>query len=146
MIVISNGLQAITTKPQYQYLCKFMSNSFCTHPHNIISSMENMKQYFYFRNNRPVASVSYRELGDVHCKRYLHHNVLYNIATSDTYRRKGIMMRLLHSIIHDLKAKGKRHINLEVLKSNVPAVRLYHKLGFRVIASCNNILLMRIRL
>lgn len=146
MIVVSNGLHAIKTKTQYQYLCHFMSKSFCTHPQTIVPSMETMKQYFYFQNNRPVASVSYREIGNLYCKRNQHHNVLYNIATADAYRRKGIMKKLLQSIIHDLKARGKRHINLEVMNHNLPAIRLYQKLGFRVVHSCHNILLMRIRL
>jgi ribosomal protein S18 acetylase RimI-like enzyme len=46
------------------------------------------------------------------------------------YRRQGIGEALLHACIAKAKVKGITRIELEARADNVPAIRLYEKLGF----------------
>jgi len=46
------------------------------------------------------------------------------------YRRLGIGQRLIARTIERAKEKGLERIELEVFASNVPAIKLYEKMGF----------------
>ncbi len=47
------------------------------------------------------------------------------------FRRKGIGQQLLEIVISDSKRFGYKELRLEVYKSNVAAITLYEKLGFK---------------
>ncbi len=57
---------------------------------------------------------------------------ILNIAVHPDYRRKGLGLILMNTIMNILKDKGARIFRLEVAVSNIPAKNLYEKLGFRV--------------
>lgn len=143
MIAVSmEGLDMLTDK-QYNFLYYLLSKSFHSNIDEIIMSMFGMKQYFLFRNNKPIAVVSFRKNGSLHCSCKSFSNVLYNIATAPRYRKKGYMKELLQYVLDTLKQEKKKHVYLEVLKDNVKAIGLYKNIGFNVIKECDNILLMR---
>jgi RimJ/RimL family protein N-acetyltransferase len=48
------------------------------------------------------------------------------------YRRRGIGLRLIERTIQAAVEQGIERIELEVLASNIPAIRLYEKVGFVV--------------
>lgn len=153
MIIVSNGLDAITSDEQYSFLFKFLSQSFHTdNIYDTILTMLNMKQYFFFKNNKPIAVVSFRKKGYLNCAGTYYTNVLYNVATSPYYRRKGYMKRLLQFVIEEMRKQKRKYLHLEVLKDNEKAINLYKKIGFEVIYECmptslhNGIYLMRINL
>lgn len=56
-----------------------------------------------------------------------------NIATSPAYRRRGLGALVLAALIDEAKARGLFEISLEARESNVPAIALYEKFGFRVV-------------
>lgn len=57
-----------------------------------------------------------------------------NLAVSPKHRRKGIADALLRTILDMGRREGYRFVYLEVRRSNLPAIRLYEKWGFRVLA------------
>ena len=54
------------------------------------------------------------------------------IAIFEEYRNKGIGTQLMNYMIELLQAKGYPQVSLSITKGN-PAVRLYERLGFKVI-------------
>ena len=52
------------------------------------------------------------------------------VAVRSAHRRKGIGEKLLTAFLEKAKEKGAEQVFLEVRASNVPAMRLYEKLGF----------------
>ncbi len=55
---------------------------------------------------------------------------MMNVAVSPDHRREGIAERLVNALVTELKGIGSTSLALEVRASNVPAIRLYEKLGF----------------
>lgn len=58
---------------------------------------------------------------------------LCNMAVDPEYRGQGYAERLLRYSLEQCRRKGVRRIVLEVRQSNVAAINLYSKTGFRVI-------------
>ena len=63
--------------------------------------------------------------------RILDEGHIMNIAVDDKYRRQGIATEILNKIIEDGFKKGIKAFTLEVRKSNIGAIRLYEKAGFK---------------
>ena len=59
---------------------------------------------------------------------------IYNVAVGKNYRRQGIGFRLLQDLIEAAKSRGIESLTLEVRKSNLPAIKLYKKLGLLKLA------------
>lgn len=55
---------------------------------------------------------------------------MMNVAVHPDYRRQGIGEKLIQSLVEALKEKESHSLTLEVRASNVPAQKLYEKLGF----------------
>lgn len=53
-----------------------------------------------------------------------------NVAVNETLRGRGIAYAMLKELIERGKEKGLTAFTLEVRVSNLPAITLYHKLGF----------------
>lgn len=153
MIVISHGLDAITTDQQYCFLSKFLQKSFRTSDvENLLMSMTEMEQFFFFQKHKPVAVVSFKKRGHLHCTGTYYNNTIYNVATAPYYRKKGFMKKLLKFLIQQKKKQRLKYLHLEVLKNNTKAVSLYRSLGFEVLYEClpssthKGIYVMRLRL
>jgi len=56
------------------------------------------------------------------------------IAVHPEARRQGIGERLVHHVLSIGQRKGAQSANLEVRRSNLPAIALYQKFGFREVA------------
>jgi len=56
---------------------------------------------------------------------------LEQIAVKKAARQQGIGRRLLEAAIAEAEKRGIREIRLEVRAGNIPAIALYHTLGFR---------------
>ena len=63
---------------------------------------------------------------------------MMNVAVHPDYRRQGIGEKLVLVLAQALKEKGIRGLMLEVRESNVPAIALYEKLGFRQVGLRKN--------
>lgn len=55
-----------------------------------------------------------------------------NIGTSPAYRRRGLGAAVMAALIEEAKARALSEISLEVRESNVAAISLYEKFGFRI--------------
>ena len=65
--------------------------------------------------------------------------LLADITTFKKYQRKGYALALLTKILEDLKKKyPKKGYYLLVKSDNIPAIKLYQKLGFRSIRELYN--------
>ena len=53
-----------------------------------------------------------------------------NVAVDENYRGKGIAHEMLSYAMEDASKKGVEAFTLEVRVSNIPAIKLYEKLGF----------------
>lgn len=56
---------------------------------------------------------------------------MMNIAVDPDYRKRGIALLLVETLICRLREKDAVSLTLEVRASNVPAISLYEKLGFQ---------------
>jgi len=52
------------------------------------------------------------------------------VHVSESYRGKGLCNQVLNNLIKSYK--GINYFNLSVLKNNIPAVKCYSKLGFKI--------------
>ena len=69
-------------------------------------------------------------LGYVGSQTVLGETDMMNVAVSPEARRRGIAQGLICALVEELKRGGSRCLALEVRASNLPAIRLYEKLGF----------------
>lgn len=56
---------------------------------------------------------------------------LYHLETKEAFRRQGLATRLIYEVSKDIVTQGANILRLQVSSKNVPAERLYRKLGFR---------------
>lgn len=87
-------------------------------------------------DNKIVGYVMCRvELGLGHIKPWIRRlGHIISIAVLEEYRRRGIGKALMIAAMNALKNEYNVHeIYLEVRVSNIPAIRLYEKLGFKVV-------------
>jgi len=56
---------------------------------------------------------------------------LYHLETKEEYRRQGFATRLIREVAREIAAQGAKVLRLQVSSKNVPAERLYRKLGFQ---------------
>ncbi|MCL2747853.1 MAG: ribosomal protein S18-alanine N-acetyltransferase [Oscillospiraceae bacterium] len=54
-----------------------------------------------------------------------------NVATTPRYRRRGVASRLLEGLLAQAEGQALSFLTLEVRVSNLPAIALYEKHGFR---------------
>jgi len=59
---------------------------------------------------------------------------ILNIGIKEEFRKKGLGQDLLDQIIHASQSMGSKKIFLEVRVSNIPAIELYKKLGFKKVS------------
>lgn len=57
---------------------------------------------------------------------------ILNIAVARPYRSLGLAKRLIRSAVTFAVKQGVRQVVLDVRKSNLPAIQLYHGLGFEI--------------
>lgn len=63
---------------------------------------------------------------------------MMNLAVHPDYQRQGIGEKLVLALIEVLKEKGSHCLTLEVRASNLPARKLYEKLGFQTVGKRKN--------
>jgi len=66
-------------------------------------------------------------------------SVIYSISIDKSFRRMGYGEKLLKESIKEMRLNGISSILLYVNTKNLPAVRLYEKIGFRVVTEIEDI-------
>lgn len=69
--------------------------------------------------------------GYVGMQKVLDEGYITNIAVTQSERKKGIGIRLIESLKKVAKEENLRFISLEVRKTNLAAISLYKKMGFK---------------
>lgn len=119
-------------KDDFKILCDIENKCFI-HPFN-----EEQMHYEMFSN--PVSQYLVFELNGVVIG-FIDYWVTFDsstitqIAVLPLYRRHGFAQELLSEAMNDCKAKKAMTMTLEVRKSNVAAISLYHKNGFKLITT-----------
>jgi len=67
-----------------------------------------------------------------------HRGHLISIAVGQSHRRRGVAVRLLGRLLHELEYGDTEQVWLEVRPDNIAAVSLYRKLGFLKAGSAPN--------
>lgn len=141
-IITGTGTTVIkNTKSLYNVLDMCFGN-----PNGIITSMQNTRQ-FCTQNSKGkiVAVLSVKDQGKDH-DGITHTNMIYNVCTLPTFRKRGIMSKMLSYMINFYKKEKKRVLHLEVRYNNNDAIRLYKKFGFKIINKTNLGYLMKCKL
>ena len=99
---------------------------------NLLSETENPTAVFL------VAIENGEALGYIGANNILGEVFITNLAVKKAFRRNNIGSRLLSSLIEECKNQGADYITLEVRESNIPAISLYEKTGFRKVGVRKN--------
>ncbi|MCS7104472.1 MAG: ribosomal protein S18-alanine N-acetyltransferase [Thermofilaceae archaeon] len=63
---------------------------------------------------------------------------IISLAVHPSYRRRGAATVLMKTLLEKFRIKGAKSVRLEVRISNIPAIKLYEKLGFKVAGYIKN--------
>ena len=55
---------------------------------------------------------------------------IQNVAVLPEYRRRGIGQTLVHAALQGFQSTGVKRVTLEATTDNLPAVNMYHRIGF----------------
>ena len=83
-------------------------------------SVESLNKILTNENNLALVALTDNKVGEI-----------YSIAVLKDYRRKNIADNLLKNILKKGKEKGNDKFTLDVRKSNISAINLYVKNGFK---------------
>ncbi len=70
-------------------------------------------------------------LGYAGCQTVLDEGYITNVAVSERFRKKGVGSALMRGMLEEAKKSGLSFLTLEVRASNLDAIRLYKKFGFK---------------
>lgn len=76
-------------------------------------------------NNKIIGYCGYRGIAG--------EGYIYNVAVKEDYRGKSIAYKLMTHLINEGRKRGIKEFTLEVRQSNIGAIKLYEKLGFKTI-------------
>ena len=97
----------------------------------ILESLNNNTTFFVFEENGRVQGYAGLQI-------VLDEGYVTNIAVTKTARGRGIGQSLVEALINLGTQKGLAFISLEVRQSNLPAVSLYTKCGFKNVGKRKN--------
>lgn len=97
----------------------------------ILESTDNNTAFIVFEENGRVQGYAGLQI-------VLDEGYVTNIAVTKTARGRGIGQSLVESLIKLAQEKGLAFISLEVRQSNVPAISLYAKCGFKDVGKRKN--------
>jgi ribosomal-protein-alanine N-acetyltransferase len=90
-----------------------------------------LKSFFYFPGIYIVASLKDIIIGyAIGIIRYEKLGHVISVAVIECARRQGVGQRLMTEIIERFCSIGIKRVRIEVRESNLPAIKLYTKLGF----------------
>ncbi len=97
---------------------------------------EEMLTYELTKNNTSIFYVGVIDneiVGYINVWNQFDTSSICQIATKKEYRNKGIAIELYNFVEKILKELNIEYVTLEVRKSNIAAIKLYEKLGFKYI-------------
>ena len=112
---------------------------------NVVMYLENtcfvapwgLKDVKYELNDNPVSNLWVIESDLTGVVGFVDYWITFDSATvcqiciNPVYQRKGLGSMLIEEMIKDCRTENVRNITLEVRDHNVPAIKLYEKLGFK---------------
>lgn len=93
-----------------------------------------------FRNSINLRNTSYyvaleenRVVGYCGIYKVMNSGDITNVAVTQKKRKQGVALKLVEKMVSDAKKDGIVEVMLEVRESNIPAISLYEKIGFKKI-------------
>jgi [ribosomal protein S18]-alanine N-acetyltransferase len=123
-------------------IIRIQSEGFENNSHNGIRRYsKRMRKFFYVIKNHDlgVGYCIYYIRPVVSIKGFKKKSVIYSISIDRSFRRKGYGEKLLKESIKEMRLNGVSSILLYVNEKNLPAKRLYEKIGFRINAEIKDI-------
>lgn len=110
-------------------------------PKKLIRYSKNSRNIFYVMKSKSkiVGYCIYYLKPTLSLKGFEKNSVVSSIATDRNFRGMGFAERLLRSSIEEMKINGISAVLLYVNVNNLPAIKLYKKIGFREIKLVKNI-------
>ena len=87
---------------------------------------------YFFRSQRYFVMIDRRIVGLIALQEYSEAIFISVLASHPFYRKMGIASFVLDHAVMFARKRGKRSLELSVLKMNKPALSLYNEFGFRV--------------
>jgi ribosomal protein S18 acetylase RimI-like enzyme len=81
----------------------------------------------------PVASATFRSMEPTGTNTSGRQSGLIEFYVDPAYRRRGYAVFLLSEVFRQFLRQGITHIEAQAMESNLPAISLYQKLGFKPI-------------
>lgn len=136
-LVSDHGLPFLTSRSRKKLLNLFKTEYGPNDAGSVLESMENFDQYVILSKSGDVIailSVSSPN-GAARCGKKFS-NMIYNVYTTPSQRGKGYMKALFSYLRNDLRSRRKRCMHLEVLRTNLAALNMYKKIGFKPLPVC----------
>ena len=108
---------------------------------NLIKYSEKLREIFYvIKNQEEIAGYcTYYLKPELSLKGLKKKSVIYSIAVDKKFREKGYGRRLIEESMKEMKLNGTYSILLYVNVNNTPAIKLYEKMGFRIIKETKDV-------
>lgn len=141
-----DGLRFIRTTGQKTHLIHLLNCSFdTTNGEDILCSMQDARQYYILHKHRVASIVTLKKNALSRTGEWVSF-MLYNACTHPRFQNQGLMSRLITHVERSIGTQeSPSYLSLEVLKKNIPALCLYHKLGFQFCRDFGEGILMRKR-
>jgi len=116
------------TPDQVQWIVGMLSDAFRTDGTKIMELMRTTTQYYITKRKKVVAMLSFSRRNRNRAGEEFP-NMIYNVCTHPMYRERGLMKR----IFQHLQKTVRGPLHLEVSQDNLPAIALYHAMGFHIL-------------
>ena len=94
-------------------------------------SHNNRAVFIALDNKKVVGMILAQSFKPLPISKFQKKGYISNLYVLNGYRKKGIGKKLVNYVLRWLKKKNVSHITLEIHVDNKPALKLYHKLGFK---------------
>ncbi len=102
------------------------SNIYCWSENNILTTLNNYNSLALLINNKIVSFLLYSSVLD--------EAEILHIVTDNTQKNNGFASKLLSELISILKLNKIKKVSLEVRISNLKAINIYKKAGFKKVS------------
>lgn len=124
----TRGIHHFTATNQVEWIAGMLSDAFRTDGMKIMELMRTTTQYYITKRKKVVAMLSFSRQNKNRAGEEFP-NMIYNVCTHPIYRKRGLMKRIFGHLQKTIRGP----LHLEVFQDNLPAIALYHAMGFHIL-------------